>query len=254
MPSTYIVLPTYNEIENITTIIPLLLELPLDLAIVVVDDGSPDGTGDAADAFADAHPERVHVIHRQGKLGLGTAYLAGFAFALQRPETQRIMTMDADFSHHPRYLPAIVEKSAQYDLVIGSRYVKGGGTPDFPLYRVILSYTANLIAHTLLGLKARDATAGFRCYRREVLEKLPLERIFSSGYSFLIEMLFLVQRAGFTIGEVPIIFMDRTEGASKISRIEIGRAMYTVLRLAFRRLRLAGKRFFRGGRDATTAG
>ncbi len=247
MTSTCIVLPTYNEIENIGVMVPMLLELPLDLAVIIVDDNSPDGTGEVADSLAQAHPGRVHVIHRAGKLGLGTAYLAGFTHALGLPGVERVMSMDADFSHHPRYIPAIVAKSAEADLVIGSRYVRGGATPDFPPLRVALSFIANLFAHVLLGLRARDATAGFRCYRRIVLETLPLDRIFSNGYSFLVEMLFLVQQAGFTVAEVPITFMDRQRGQSKISRAEITRAMYTVLRLFARRIRRAISAPFRRG-------
>lgn len=232
---TLVVLPTYNECENVTALVTMLLDLPLNLGVIVVDDNSPDGTGDLADQLSAAHPDRVSVIHRTGKLGLGTAYLAGFREALARP-VERVMTMDADFSHHPHHIPSIVEASrGGYDLVIGSRYVKGGGTPDFPFRRRLLSWGANTFVHVMLGLRARDATAGFRCYRREVLEVLPLDRIFSSGYSFLIELLFLVQGAGFTVGEVPIIFKDRKLGKSKISEKEITRALYTVFRLSWRR-------------------
>jgi dolichol-phosphate mannosyltransferase len=214
----------------------MLLELPVAIRVVVVDDNSPDGTGQIADELAEAHPGLVYALHRPGKLGLGTAYLAGFEFAL-RKDAERVMTMDADFSHHPRYIPAMIEASeAQYDLVIGSRYMPGGGTPDFPLRRRVLSSGANGFARLLLGLRARDATAGFRCYRRVVLESLPLDSIFSNGYSFLIEMLFLVQRAGFSVGEVPIVFEDRKRGKSKISQQEVTRALYTVARLAWRRV------------------
>lgn len=236
MADTFVVLPTYNELENIELMINMLVDLPGDLNVVIIDDNSPDGTGEVADRLSQEHQERVFVVHRKGKLGLGTAYLRGFDFAMDRG-AERIMTMDADFSHDPKYIPAMIEKSkAGYDLVIGSRYVSGGGAPDFPLRRKILSGGANAFARTLLGLKAHDATAGFRCYRRYVLETIPLDTIFSNGYSFLVEMLFLVQRAGFSIGEVPIIFMDRTRGKSKISRQEIYKAIYTVLRLAGRRL------------------
>jgi glycosyltransferase involved in cell wall biosynthesis len=236
-----VVLPTYNERENIQALVSALLDLPVDLGVIIVDDNSPDGTGALADALATMHPGRVFVVHRSGKLGLGTAYLAGFKKALNSDavggRVERIMTMDADFSHHPRYIPAMVEASRdQCDLVIGSRYTPGGATPDFPARRVFLSSGANAFARTMLGLRARDATAGFRCYRRVVLETLPLDSIFSSGYSFLIEMLFLVQQAGFTVGEVPITFMDRTQGQSKISRQEIIRALYTVIRLFWRRV------------------
>lgn len=236
MPDVLIVLPTYNERDNLPALIDMLLELPVDLGVIVVDDHSPDGTGEIADKLAAKNPQHVFVIHRSGKLGLGTAYLAGFRDGLATGAA-RLMTMDADFSHHPRYIPDMVEASrAGYDLVIGSRYVKGGGTPDFPLRRRLLSGGANGFARLMLGLKARDVTAGFRCYRREVLENLPLDTIFSSGYSFLIEMLFLVQRAGYSVGEVPITFEDRKEGQSKISEREIMKAMYTVIRLSWRRV------------------
>jgi len=233
---TIVIVPTYNERENLEQLVGMLLELPVQISVVVVDDNSPDGTGELADRLAAEHAGRVHVIHRAGKLGLGTAYLTGFERAIDLG-AERVMTMDADFSHHPRYIPAMVEKSkVGADLVIGSRYVDGGGAPDFPLRRRILSGGANAFARTLLGLRAKDATAGFRCYRRHVLETLPLDTIFSSGYSFLVEMLFMVQQAGFSVAEVPIIFLDRTRGASKISRQEISRAVYTVLRLTARRL------------------
>jgi len=236
VPETLIVLPTYNERENLPLIVNMLLDLPLDLGVIVVDDNSPDGTGALADDLAGSNPDRVFVIHRAGKLGLGTAYLAGFKQGLAQG-ADRLMTMDADFSHHPRYVPDIVAASLDgFDLVIGSRYAPGGGTPDFPFQRRLLSSGANAFARFMLGLRARDATAGFRCYRRAVLETLPLGSIFSNGYSFLIEMLFLVQRAGYSVGEVPIIFEDRKHGSSKISEREIVKAMYTVLRLAWRRL------------------
>jgi glycosyltransferase involved in cell wall biosynthesis len=236
VPDTLIVLPTYNERDNLPALIDMLLELPVDLGVIVVDDHSPDGTGEIADKMAAKNPQHVFVIHRSGKLGLGTAYLAGFRDGLATGAA-RLMTMDADFSHHPRYIPDIVEASISgYDLVIGSRYIRGGSTPDFPLRRRILSNGANMVARTMLGLKARDVTAGFRCYRREVLEAMPLNSIFSSGYSFLVEMLYLVQRAGFSVGEVPITFEDRKEGKSKISEREIIKAMYTVVRLSWRRI------------------
>jgi dolichol-phosphate mannosyltransferase len=244
---TVVVVPTYNERENLPILVDMLLDLPVDLGVLVVDDNSPDGTGALADELCAKYSGRVWVIHRAGKLGLGTAYRAGFKYALDASSmggrVERIMTMDADFSHHPRYIPAIIALSKQgSDLVVGSRYVPGGGTPDFPAQRRMLSWGANSIAKTLLGLKARDVTAGFRCYRRVVLETLPLDSIFSNGYSFLIEMMFLVQRAGFSVGEVPIIFMDRTRGKSKISQREIFRALYTVTRLSVRRLFIRGSR------------
>jgi glycosyltransferase involved in cell wall biosynthesis len=198
-----------------------------------VDDSSPDGTGEIADQWV-MKDSRVIAIHRHGKLGLGTAYIAGFRKAFSLGATH-VLTMDADFSHNPRYLPAIVEKAKESDVVIGSRYVEGGGMSGTPFYRNMLSWGANFIAKNALGLEARDTTAGFRLYRREVLESIDLDTIFSSGYSFLIEMLYLVQRGSWRVGEVPIVYEDRTAGKTKISRNEIFRALYTVARLSFRR-------------------
>jgi dolichol-phosphate mannosyltransferase len=229
MKSTVIV-PTYNERENIVLLVPELLALPVGVNVLVVDDNSPDSTGLIADEMS-AKNSRVSVIHRPGKLGLGTAYIAGFKQALAAG-SERILTMDADYSHHPRYIPAMIERSQMVDLVIGSRYVRGGGAVDSPAMRRLLSYGANAFAKIMLGLDAMDCTAGFRCYRREVLESIDLDSIFSNGYSFLIEMLYQVQRRGWKVAEVPIQFMDRRLGASKISRNEINRALYTVLRLS----------------------
>lgn len=234
---TLVVLPTYNERGNLRQLIPRLLEVDAGLGVVVVDDASPDGTGKVAEELHRELPARVRVIHRPAKLGLGTAYLAGFRFGLELG-ARRIVTMDADLSHHPRHLPALLEASGRgYDLVIGSRYVPGGATPDFPLHRRLLSRTANLVAHAVAGLAARDATSGYRCYRSATLAALPLDSIRSDGYSFLVELLFLVQSSGARIAEVPISFEDRAHGVSKISRSEIGKAVVTVLRLARRRLR-----------------
>jgi len=227
-----VILPTYNEAENIPLLLPELLALPVD--ICVVDDASPDGTGQLAEAWA-AREGRVRVIHRAGKLGLGTAYVAGFRFALAQGY-DAALTMDADFSHHPRYIPAMLAAAQRADLVIGSRYVSHGDV-RYPLHRRWLSKTANLVARTTLGLKPHDCTAGFRLYRTVVLDTVPIDTVFSNGYSFLIEMLNLVQGFGFSIAEVPIVFEDRTRGQSKISTVEIWRAMYTVSRLAYRRWR-----------------
>lgn len=234
---TFVIVPTYNEADNLDDLISQLLALPVDLGVIVVDDNSPDGTGRLAQQWADKHPTRVHVINRPGKMGLGTAYLAGFQKALHELQAERIMTMDADFSHHPRYIPDMIALSQRKHVVIGSRYVPGGGSRHCTWQRIWLSRIANLVARTALGLQARDATAGFRLYRREVLASIPLEQIFSSGYSFLVEMLFLCQRRGWQIGETPIIFEDRRRGQTKISRQEIWKAQYTVLRLFIRRLR-----------------
>jgi dolichol-phosphate mannosyltransferase len=227
-----VVLPTYNEAENISLLIPELLKLPL--SVCVVDDASPDGTGRIADEWT-AKEARVHVVHRAGKLGLGTAYVAGFHYALDHG-FDAALTMDADFSHHPKYIPAMLEKIKHYDLVIGSRYVPGGDVL-YPFHRRFMSKAANTAARIALGLKPRDCTAGFRLYRAQVLQTVPIDSVFSNGYSFLIEMLNLVQGYGFSIAEVPIVFEDRVRGQSKISSQEMVRAAYTVARLTYRRVR-----------------
>lgn len=231
-----VIVPTYNEADNIDELIEQLLALPVNVGVMVVDDNSPDGTGDKADGWAARYPDRVFPIHRPGKMGLGTAYIAGFKQALLM-KVPRIMTMDADFSHNPRYIPAMVALSSDRHVVIGSRYVEGGGSINCTWKRILLSKGANFVSKTALGLQAKDTTAGFRLYRREVLESIPLDQIFSSGYSFLVEMLFLCQRRGWQVGEVPIMFEDRRKGTTKISKNEVFKAQYTIARLFFRRLR-----------------
>lgn len=230
-----VVVPTYNEAENIARLVPELLALPEQLSVIVVDDASPDGTGALADTFAERYASRVSVIHRAGKLGLGTAYVAGFVAASQTG-VDGVVTMDADFSHNPKYIGAMLARLADADLVIGSRYVPGGAAMNSPFGRRLLSRSANLVSRTALGFVAHDVTAGFRVYRRSLLAALPIDRIFSSGYSFLIETLYLIERGGWRVAEVPIQFYDRTMGTSKVSRFEIARAMYTVMRLTARRL------------------
>ncbi len=230
-PSTTVIVPTYNEKENIEPLVAQLLALPLDTHVIIVDDNSPDGTGAIADRLAQEHEGRMEVIHRTGKLGLGTAYVAGFKRALSQGR-DLICTMDADFSHNPRRIPDMVERISQgYDMVIGSRYVSGGGTNGCTMGRKLLSWGANAFARATLGLHAHDVTAGFRCYRREVLEEVGIDAIKADGYSFLIEMLYRVQRLGWQVGESPILFENRRQGVSKISRDEILKAVWTVLRL-----------------------
>jgi len=230
-----VIVPTYNEAENIRLLVADLLALSTPLDVVVVDDNSPDGTGQIADELSALHPS-IHAIHRPGKLGLGTAYIAGFRMGLAN-DYDRILTMDADFSHHPSFIPDMLEHSqAGADLVIGSRYVAGGGTLGCTLPRKMLSWGANALAKTALGLQAMDCTAGFRCYRREVLQSINLDAIRSNGYSFLIEMLYRCQRRGWQVGEVPILFENRRRGASKISKQEVFKAMQTVFRLARERV------------------
>lgn len=225
-----VIVPTYNERENLAKLVTRLRALPGDVHVLVVDDNSPDDTGEIADELAASDPG-VHALHRAGKLGLGTAYKAGFAFGLERGY-HYICTMDADFSHSPESVPALLDKAAEgYDLVVGSRYVPGGDVVGSTRPRKLISYGANWLAHTILDVQVRDCTAGFRCYRRRVLEAIDLDTIFSSGYSFLVEMAYRCQRAGFSSAETPIIFVNRTEGSSKISKTEIFKAFYTLIRL-----------------------
>lgn len=240
-----VIIPTFNESDNISNLVTEILALPVDAHVIVVDDNSPDGTGQLVDTMASREP-RIHPVHRPSKLGLGTAHIAGMrkAFALN---LEPIVTMDADFSHHPRYIPGLLEGLDDRDVMIGSRYVPGGGTRFFSVQRQILSNGANAFARLMLGLKAHDCTAGFRAYRRKVLESLDLDCIFSNGYSFLIELLFLCQRNGWQIGEIPIIYEDRRAGKSKISKTEIYKATYTVLRLFWRRSRMRTARTLRHG-------
>jgi len=230
--TTTVVIPTFNERENLSNLVAEILQLDIQPHVIVVDDNSPDGTGQLADELA-AQNGCVQVVHRPGKLGLGTAYIAGFKQALAEETVDQVVTMDADFSHNPSYIPALVSLTERHHLSIGSRYVPGGGvTADWGIHRKFLSWGANHFTRLMLGLAAHDCTAGFRCYRREVLRSIELDHIFSNGYSFLIEMLYKCQRLGYSIGETPIIFENRHRGDSKISQAEIFKAMYTVLRLA----------------------
>lgn len=212
---TLIVMPTYNERENIEQIVHAIHAVVPFAHLLIVDDGSPDGTGAIVDAMATAD-QRIHVLHRTGKLGLGTAYIAGFRWALAR-EYERIFEMDADFSHNPKYLPVMLEAAESADMIVGSRYVTGGGTEDWGLARRFISRGGGLYARTILGMKVQDLTAGFICYRRETLEKINLDAITSTGYVFQIELKYRVHRLGMRIVEVPIIFPDRRLGTSKMS-------------------------------------
>jgi glycosyltransferase involved in cell wall biosynthesis len=232
---TCVIVPTYNEKENIVELVQQILALPIDVHVIIVDDNSPDGTGQIADELARQYSE-VLVVHRAGKLGLGTAYIAGFKKGLAEG-AERLITMDADFSHNPTYIPQLVALANHYHITIGSRYISKGRVVNWGWQRRFLSWGANLFARTALGLKARDCTAGFRCYHREVLLNIELDQIFSNGYSFLVEMIFKCQHKGFTVGEIPIIFANRERGQSKISHREIYKAMYTVMRLTMSRLK-----------------
>ena len=230
---TIVIIPTYNEAENIGPLIDNLFMLDVPLDVLVVDDNSPDDTGAVVERCAQ-EDDRIQIIHRSRKMGLGTAYTAGFERALLQGY-DLICTMDADFSHNPRYIPQLLKLTEDHDLGIGSRYVPGGGVRLWGIHRRALSRGANLLARTMLGLKANDCTAGFRCYRAEVLRAVQPQSIRADGYSYLVEILWRVQSAGFDVAETPIVFTDRRQGASKISRDEIFKAGLTVLRLALSR-------------------
>lgn len=231
-----VIVPTYNESENIARIVPLILAQDPRLDVLVVDDNSPDGTGRMADAIASEQP-RVHVLHRAGKEGLGRAYLAGFKWALERPY-QYIFEMDADFSHDPHHLPEFLAAVQGADLVLGSRYRNGKVTVvNWPITRLLLSYGANIYARAVTGLHLGDATGGFKCFRREVLMAIPLHEVRSNGYAFQIEMSFRAWKRGFRIAEIPIVFHDRTEGESKMSKRIVREAIWMVWRLRWWGLR-----------------
>jgi dolichol-phosphate mannosyltransferase len=228
-----VVLPTYNEAENVLPLSADVLAQDTGLEVLVVDDHSPDGTGDLVEA-ARRHEPRLHLLRRPGKLGLGSAYLAGFRHGLEH-RYDRVLTMDCDYSHHPRYLPHMLEVAEEADLVIGSRYVPGGGVANWPIRRRLLSRFANLYTRLLLRVPVRDCTAGFRCYSSAVLAAIDPFSVRASGYSFLEEMVWRVHHAGFRIREIPIVFEDRRLGSSKIDQVEIFRAARHVLITAFRR-------------------
>lgn len=221
-----IVLPTYNEAENLPKLVSALFSLPLDLAVLVVDDHSPDGTGAVADALANRHPGKVVVMHRAGKLGLRSAYIEGFHRAFELG-AEAIVQMDADFSHDPAVLIEMAKRIASNDVVIGSRYVRGGSLARrWPVWRKALSAFGNFYARTLLGFPLHDVTTGYRMWRREALQKMPLDRIRSNGYIFLVEMAYVAFLMGFRIAEVPIHFADRRWGKSKMSlRIQLEAAI-----------------------------
>jgi dolichol-phosphate mannosyltransferase len=226
-----VIVPTYNERDNIARLIDLVLEQGPEFDVLVVDDGSPDGTGAIVDRIAESNP-RVHALHRAKKLGLGTAYLAGFRWALERPEYAFVFEMDADFSHDPGHLPKFLDAIESADVVLGSRYRFGKVTVvNWPISRLILSYAANIYARIVTGLQLYDSTGGFKCFRREVLAAIDLGAVRSNGYAFQIEMSFRAWKKGFTIAEIPIVFADRSEGESKMSGRIVREAIWMVWRL-----------------------
>ena len=225
-----LIVPTYNEVDNVARVAAEFLAPVRGSELLFVDDASPDGTGALIDRIC-GEDSRVHVLHRAGKLGLGTAYLDGFRWALAR-DYPLIVEMDADFSHDPRYLPEIVAAAeAGADVVVGSRYIGGGGTRNWGVGRRLISRAGGRYARTVLGVDVRDMTAGFVCYRREALERLDLAAIKSNGYSFQIEMKYRAHRAGLRIVEVPIVFEDRRVGQSKMSRAIVAEALWMVWKL-----------------------
>jgi dolichol-phosphate mannosyltransferase len=229
-----VIVPTYNERENIEALLTRLLALPCGVEVLVVDDGSPDGTGEIVERKRAQEP-RIHVLHRSAKMGLGSAYVAGFKYALSQG-ADYVFEMDADFSHDPDAIPEFLEEIKHYDLVLGSRYLKGVTVVNWPLSRLILSYSANVYSRIVTGLPVKDATGGFKCFRRAVLESLDLDRIRSDGYSFQIEVSFKCWRKGFSITEIPITFVDRHQGISKMSHRIIWEAAWMVWRLRFQSL------------------
>jgi len=230
---TLVIIPTFNERENLPRIVPMVLEQDETLDVLVVDDASPDGTGAVADALVQEWEGRVHVLHREGKQGLGQAYLAGFRWGLEAGYA-RLCEMDADLSHPPERLPALVAALEDHDFVIGSRYVGGRVTVvNWPITRLLVSYFGSVYARTITGLPVSDATGGFNMFRREVLETLDLARIQSNGYSFQIELKFRAWKQGFDFVELPIIFTERDQGESKMSRSIVLEAVWRVWKLRF---------------------
>jgi dolichol-phosphate mannosyltransferase len=228
--SCLIIVPTYNEIANLPTLVEAVFEQLPHAHLLIVDDGSPDGTGRLADELSD-QDKRLQVLHRPGKLGLGTAYIDGFRYGLAR-DYQYFIEMDADFSHDPRYLQELLRRAQNgADVVLGSRYVAGGGTKNWGFGRKVLSRGGSLYARTVLGVEVRDLTGGFKCFRRRVLETLKLSAIRSEGYSFQIEMTYRVLKEGFRVEEMPIVFVDRRVGQSKMSRAIFVEAIWMVWRL-----------------------
>ncbi len=228
-----IVLPTFNEAENLPRIVPAVLKALPGGRVLIVDDHSPDGTGDIADRLA-AEDARVQVSHRSGPRGLGPAYLHGFALCLEDPTCTHILEMDADFSHQPKYLPGFLAAAQEADLVLGCRYMPGGGIEGWAPHRLAISRLGNRYARTILGLKLRDLTGGFKCFRREVLETIDLSAVRSVGYGFQIELTWRAIQAGFKVTEIPIVFPDRTAGESKMSPRIMHEAMLGIIRMRFR--------------------
>jgi dolichol-phosphate mannosyltransferase len=229
-PCSLIIIPTYNEAESLEPLVSAILALDAGFEILIVDDNSPDGTGKIADRLSRELPG-IHVLHRPGKMGLGTAYVEGFKWAIARGYDY-VFEMDCDFSHDPNDLPGFLREIASADLVIGSRYIKGGSTPSWGMLRKLISRGGNAFARFMLGLKTHDCTGGFRCYRREMLQQVPWEEIRLQGYGFQIGAVYHVERLGGTVAELPIVFQDRRAGRSKMSFKIVIEAFTYVTRIA----------------------
>ena len=232
MKRCLVIIPTFNEADNLPRLLPIILNLGSHFNILIVDDNSPDGTAKLVKEMQKTE-QRIHLIERPGKMGLGTAYVAGFKFALANG-FDYIFEMDADFSHDPAELPRLLAKAEEFDLVIGSRYIEGVNVVNWPMKRLLLSYFANIYTRVITGMPVRDATGGFKCFRRKVLESIDLDAIHSNGYSFQIEMSFKSWRKGFRVCEIPIVFVDRRIGVSKMSKKIVYEAVWMVWRLKIR--------------------
>lgn len=232
MPDSIVIIPTYNEKENIERIIRAVLALEKVFHVLVIDDGSPDGTAEIVRGLQVEFPDRLFMVERKGKLGLGTAYICGFKWAIER-KYDFIFEMDADFSHNPDDLPKLYAACSEQgaDVAIGSRYCKGVNVVNWPLSRVLMSYFASVYVRVVTGMKIQDTTAGFKCYRREVLETIDLDHIHFKGYAFQVEMKFTAYKCGFKLVEVPIIFINRVLGVSKMNSSIFGEALFGVLKL-----------------------
>ncbi len=229
---TLVIIPTYNELDNISRLIPDLLDRYENLDILVVDDDSPDGTGNYVEEISSGNP-RIKIIRRKKKMGLGTAYIAGFKYAIQH-DYEYVFEMDADYSHDPGEIKNFLSAVKQYDLVLGSRYVRGVNVINWPMRRLLLSYFANKYTRFITGMPVQDATGGFKCFRKKVLESINLDKIKSNGYAFQIEMTFKAWKKGFKVGEIPIIFVDRMKGRSKMSKKIVREAIFMVWKLRIR--------------------
>ena len=229
MKRCLVVIPTFNEADNVPQLLPTVLKLGEEFNILIVDDGSPDGTAKLVKEMQKTEG-RIHLIERVGKMGLGTAYVAGFKYAIANG-FDYVFEMDADFSHDPAELPRMLQKAEEYDLVIGSRYIQGVNVVNWPMKRLLLSYFANIYTRVITGMPVRDATGGYKCFRRPVLESIDLDAIHSNGYAFQIEMNFKTWRKGFRICEIPIVFVDRRIGVSKMSKSIVYEAVWMVWRL-----------------------